>query len=287
LKALSGFYYVLPESGGPLLACRGRGKLRHDKVSPLVGDYVRIAPIDEKSGRLDEVLPRRNEFHRPAVANIDQMVMIAANTIPVTDPFLIDRVFAFAEHRGAQPVLVINKWDLVQAEELLRCYQQAGYRVFPVSAETGEGLAALLQCLTGKVSAFTGNSGVGKSSILNRLSPEANIAVSEVSDKLGRGRHTTRHVELHELPNGAIVADTPGFSSLDALDIPKTELAEAFRDFRPYLDQCYYNDCAHRKERGCGVLAAMEEGKIAKSRHDSYLRLYLEAAAVKDWEKKS
>jgi len=287
LKALSGFYYVLPESGGPLLACRGRGKLRHDKVSPLVGDYVRIAPIDEKSGRLDEVLPRRNEFHRPAVANIDQMVMIAANTIPVTDPFLIDRVFAFAEHRGAQPVLVINKWDLVQAKELLMCYQQAGYSVFPVSAETGEGLAALLECLAGKVSAFTGNSGVGKSSILNRLSPEANIAVSEVSDKLGRGRHTTRHVELHELPNSAIVADTPGFSSLDALDIPKTELAEAFRDFRPYLDQCYYNDCSHRKEQGCGILAAMEEGKIAKSRHDSYLRLYLEAAAVKDWEKKN
>jgi len=287
LKAMSGFYYVLPESGGPLLACRGRGKLRHDKVLPLVGDFVRITPIDEKTGRLDEVLPRRNEFHRPAVANIDQLVMIAAGAIPITDPFLIDRVFAFAEHRGAQPVLVINKWDLTKADELLTCYQQAGYPVFPVSAETGEGLAPLLERLAGKVSAFTGNSGVGKSSILNRLSPEAHIAVAEVSDKLGRGRHTTRHVELHELANGAIVADTPGFSSLDALEIPKTELATTFRDFRPYLDQCYYNDCAHSKEQGCAVLIAKEEGKIAKSRHDSYLRLYQEAAAVKDWEKKN
>ena len=287
LKALSGFYYVLPESGGALLACRGRGKLRHEKVSPLVGDFVCITQLDEKSGRLDEVLPRRNEFHRPAVANIDQLVMIAAGAIPVTDPFLIDRVFAFAEHRGAQPVLVLNKWDLAQTGMLLQCYRWAGYPVFPVSAKTGEGLEELYACLAGKVSAFTGNSGVGKSSILNRLSPEANIAVSEVSDKLGRGRHTTRHVELHELPNGAIVADTPGFSSIDVLDIPKQELAAAFRDFRPYLDQCYYNDCAHGKEQGCAVLAALDEGKIAKSRHDSFLRLYQEVAAVKDWEKKT
>ena len=287
LKALSGFYYVLPVDAGPLLTCRGRGKLRHDRISPLVGDYVSITPIDQKSGRLDEVLPRKNQFHRPAVANIDQMVMIAAGIIPETDPFLIDRVFAFAEHRGTQPVLVINKWDLMQAEELAACYVKAGYPVFPVSAKTGEGLEALRACLAGKVSAFTGNSGVGKSSILNQLSPDANIAVSEVSNKLGRGRHTTRHVEFHALSNGAIVADTPGFSSLDALDIPKQELAFAFRDFRPYLDQCYYNDCAHGKEQGCGVLAALEEGEIAKSRHDSYLRLYSEAAAVKDWEKKS
>ena len=284
---MSGFYYILPEGGGSLLACRGRGKLRHDKVTPLVGDFVEFTPIDEKTGRLDEVLPRRNEFHRPAVANIDQLVMIAAGAIPITDPFLIDRVFAFAEHRGAQPVLVINKWDLAEADELLSCYRQAGYPVFPVSAETGEGLAPLLDCLAGKVSVFTGNSGVGKSSILNRLSPEANIAVAEVSDKLGRGRHTTRHVELHELANGAIVADTPGFSSLDTLDIPKTELAAAFRDFRPYLDLCYYNDCAHGKEQGCAVLEALEKGKIAQSRHDSFLRLYQEAAAVKDWDKKN
>lgn len=287
LKALSGFYEVLPQDGGALVTCRGRGKLKHEKISPLVGDMVDYTQIDEKSGRIDAVLPRKNEFHRPAVANIDQLVMIASAAIPITDPFLIDRIFAFAASGGAEPVLVFNKWDLAQNEALYALYRNAGYLSFCVSAQTGEGMQALADSLTGKVSAFTGNSGVGKSSILNWISPDAKISVADVSQKLGRGKHTTRHVELHKLPNGAVVADTPGFSSLDNLSIAKEQLADCFLEFRPYLGTCYFNDCAHIKERGCAVLEALNEGAIAKSRHESYCRLYEEAASVKEWEKPS
>ena len=212
LKALSGFYYV-DGGDGALTACRGRGKFRHQKLTPLVGDRVRFTPLGEGAGILDEILPRKNQFQRPAVANIDQLVVIASGAVPVTDPFLIDRVVSIAEGRDCEPVICINKCDL--AEELYQTYRKAGFLTLRVSAETGEGIPELAAAIAGKVSAFTGNSGVGKSSILNALEPEFRLQVGEVSDKLGRGRHTTRHVELFRLSSGAIVADTPGFSSFD------------------------------------------------------------------------
>lgn len=285
LKALSGFYYVLLDEDGTVLTCRGRGRLRHEKITPLVGDAVKLTRSDAENGMIDEILPRRNEFHRPAVANIDQLVMVASAAIPVTDPYLIDRLFSFAAHKEVEPVLLLNKWDLSPADDLVELYRNAGYRVYPVSAKTGEGMQALQEGLTGKISAFTGNSGVGKSSILNYLAPNMDIAVAEVSEKLGRGRHTTRHVELHKLPSGAIVADTPGFSSLDSIEIGKQELADTFLEFRPLINHCYFQDCAHVKEQGCRVLESLTQGEIAPSRHESYVRLYQEAAAVKDWQK--
>ncbi len=287
LKALSGFYYV-DDGTGTLTACRGRGKLRHEKLTPLVGDRVSFTPLDNGQGALDAILPRKNEFYRPAVANIDQLVIIAAQATPVTDPFLIDRVIAIAEGRGCESIVCINKCDLAPGEDLARIYEKAGFPTLRVSAETGEGMDRLRELIAGKVSAFTGNSGVGKSSILNALEPGIALKTGGVSEKLGRGRHTTRHVELFRLSCGGIVADTPGFSSFDVDKMElcrKEELAGRFREFAPYVDQCRFQDCAHVKEKGCAVLAAVKAGEIAKSRHESYVRLYEQAKQIPDWER--
>lgn len=283
LKALSGFYYV--DSGeGPLIQCRARGRFRHQKITPLVGDQVRMTPLDEGTGVLDSILPRKNAFQRPAVANIDQLVVVASGAVPVTDPFLIDRVAAIAEHKGCECLICVNKCDLDQGDELCRIYQAAGFPTLRVSAETGQGIPVLAEAIAGKVSAFTGNSGVGKSSILNALEPGFRLPVGEVSDKLGRGRHTTRHVELFQLSCGATVADTPGFSSFEEEALPAPEeLAGYFREFAPFRDKCRFPDCAHVKEKGCAVRQAVQEGTIAASRHQSYVRLYEQAKAVPEW----
>ena len=287
MKALSGFYYVDP-GDGTLIACRARGKFRHLRITPLVGDRVAFTRLENGAGMVDEILPRKSEFLRPAVANIDQMVIIASGAIPVTDPFLIDRMTSLAEGRGCDCVICLNKCDLDRADSLYETYTAAGFSTVRVSAETGEGVDELAALIAGKVSAFTGNSGVGKSSILNALEPGFSLSVGEVSQRLGRGRHTTRHVELFRLKNGAVVADTPGFSSFDtdqAENRPKESLAETFREFRPYLDMCQFVGCAHVKEKGCAVLEALEQGKISPSRHASYVRLYEQAKAHKEWEK--
>lgn len=286
MKALSGFYYV--DVAGRTVTCRGRGKLRYEKVKPLVGDRVEVSLGSDDAGTVDAVLPRRNQFSRPAVANVDQLVILASRVNPVTDPFLIDRLTAMAEGRGCQVVICINKCDQDRADELYNVYRSVGFPTLRVSAVTGEGTGELKTLLAGKVSAFTGNSGVGKSSILNALEPTFALETGEVSDKLGRGRHTTRHVELFRV-GGGLAADTPGFSSLegDALELPdKDLLAGSFREFAPYLDQCRFVGCSHRKEAGCAVLAAVAAGKIPQSRHQSYCRLYEEAGRQKSWERK-
>lgn len=288
LKGLSGFYYV-DGGDGRLIACRGRGKFRHQKLTPLVGDRVVFTPLEGDSGILEEILPRKNQFRRPAVANIDQLVVIASGAVPVTDPFLIDRVVSIAEGRECAPIICINKCDLDAAEELYRTYLRAGLTTLRVSAETGEGIDRLAAVISDKVSAFTGNSGVGKSSILNALEPGFRLQVGEVSEKLGRGRHTTRHVELYRLSSGAIVADTPGFSSFDTEEMelrPPEELQHTFREFAPYLDRCRFTGCAHIKEKGCAVLAAVKAGEISQSRHDSYVRLYQQAKEVPEWQRR-
>lgn len=249
---------------------------------------MKFTPLPDGAGALDEILPRTNEFQRPAVANIDQLVIIASGAIPVTDPFLIDRVAAIADSKaGCDCVICINKWDLAQAEELYETYTAAGFRTLRVSAETGEGIEELRAAISGKVSAFTGNSGVGKSSILNALSPGIRLQVGEVSEKLGRGRHTTRHVELYRLGPDAVVADTPGFSSFDTERMEllrREELERAFREFRPYLGECRFVGCSHVKEKGCAVLAALKEGRIMPSRHASYVRLWEQVKDLREWE---
>lgn len=285
-KALSGFYYVDVGVCGELIACRGRGKLRHQKDTPLVGDKVEISISSDGTGMVDRILPRMNQFQRPMVANIEQMVIIASAAIPVTDPFLIDRMITIAEAKGCRPIICFNKCDLERADDMVCTYRKAGFEALQVSAETGEGIAALAELITGKVSAFTGNSGVGKSSVLNALDPGFSLKVGEVSGKLGRGRHTTRCVELLTVCDG-IVADTPGFSSFDVerLEfIPKDKLDSTFREFIPFVGHCRFVGCAHGKEKGCAVRQAVLDGEIAQSRYDSYLRLYEQMKEIKTWE---
>ena len=255
IKALSGYYYV--DTGEELVTCRARGKFRLDGTSPLVGDRVRLDVSSDGTGSVREILPRRNYFIRPAVANIDLMVMLAAAVNPVTDPFLIDRVSALAAHHSCDFLLCINKADLNSGDELFSIYSASGIPVLRTSAVTGEGL------------------------------PELSLLTGEVSQKLGRGRHTTRHVELFALPNGGYVADTPGFGSFDIEQmesIRPAELQYCFPEFEPYLGACRFTDCTHRNEPDCAVNAAADEGAIHPSRLDSYRRLWEQANRKKDWE---
>ena len=287
VKALSGFYYV-QISDGKRIECRARGIFRKEHITPLVGDEVTIS-LEHGKGMVESVLPRRNSFVRPAVSNLDALVILASEANPVTDPFLIDRVAAIAGDRNVPVLLCVNKVDLNDADSLIGIYRRAGFSVFPTSAETGEGIDALYEAIRGKTVAFTGNSGVGKSSILNCMDPDFAVKTGEVSDKLGRGRHTTRHVELYCLPDGTCVIDTPGFSSFDTEQmelILKEDLQYAFPDFAPYLSACRYHDCAHLHEPECAVLAALKDGKIEPTRHASYVRLYESAKEIKLWELK-
>ena len=284
-KTLSGFYYV--DTGEGIVTCRARGRFRKEGVSPLVGDMVEITASGTE-GMVDAIEPRRNVFARPAVANIDQLVIVASNAIPRTDPYLIDRMTAIAALKNCEVLLCINKSDLDRADELCAVYAQAGLPFVLVSAETGEGVEELRERMAGKLSAFTGNSGVGKSSLLNVLDPHFSAQVGEVSQALGRGRHTTRHVELYKLSGGAELIDTPGFSSFDTAELGlelKEKLPETFADFAPYLGGCRFVGCSHTKEKGCAVLAAVKAGEISPSRHTSYLRLYNELKDLREWNK--
>ncbi|MBO5129271.1 MAG: ribosome small subunit-dependent GTPase A [Oscillospiraceae bacterium] len=286
LRSISGFYDV--QTPGGTVTCRARGHLRRGSNFPLTGDMVEIT-VEKGKGMVEKILPRRNQFVRPAVANIDALVVFAANVNPVTEPFLIDRVAAIAGDQEVEVILCVNKCDLDPAVDLIRIYTHAGFRVIPASAETGEGVEQLRQMIRGKLTAFTGNSGVGKSSILNRLCPELKLPVGEVSEKLGRGRHTTRHVELYCLGEDTYVADTPGFSSFDTDQMEvmlKENLQYAFPDFGSYIGSCQFHDCSHRKEPGCAVTAALAAGEIEPTRYDSYLRLYEKASQIKLWELK-
>ena len=286
IRSLSGFYEVKTDEG--MVTCRARGSLRRGSEIPLTGDLVTIS-IERGKGMVEKIHSRRNSFVRPAVANVDALVVFAANVNPVTEPFLIDRVAAIAGDQEVQVYICVNKCDLDPAKDLIRIYTHAGFEVIAASAETGEGIEQLRELIQGKLVAFTGNSGVGKSSILNRLCPQLQLPTGEVSEKLGRGRHTTRHVELYDLGGGTLVADTPGFSSFDTdqMDVMlKENLQYAFPDFGVHLGKCQFHDCSHRKEPGCAVTAALAAGEIEPTRYDSYLRLYEKASQIKEWERK-
>ena len=286
-KALSGFYYV--NTGGETLQCRARGKFRREGLSPLVGDWVQVRELGNGEGFVEAVEARRNQFARPAAANIDQLVILASAAIPVTEPYLIDRIASIAALKGCQVLLCLNKCDLDSADELYDIYSRSAIPVLRVSAVTGQGLDAFREAIRGKLSAFTGNSGVGKSSVLNALLPSLALPVGEVSKALGRGRHTTRHVELFSLGEDTYIIDTPGFSSFDTAEMDlalKQHLPDTFPEFAPYVSDCRFTGCTHTKEKGCRVLQAVKDGLIPASRHRSYVRLYDELKDVKEWQQK-
>ena len=285
IRSLSGFYDV--QTKDTVVTCQGRGILRKQGQTPLTGDMVHFTK-EKGKGMIEAILPRKNRFIRPAVANVDALVVFAANVNPVTEPFLIDRVAVIAGDQNVPVYICVNKSDLDPAVDLVRIYENAGFPVICASAETGEGVDRLMELLRGKLTAFTGNTGVGKSSMLNALCPQLQLATGEVSEKLGRGRHTTRHVQMYCLDEDTYVADTPGFSSFDTdqMDVLlKENLQYAFPDFAPHLGQCRYHDCSHRAEPDCKIRQAVDLGIIEKTRYESYLRLYEKAEQVKLWER--
>ena len=287
IKALSSFYYV--EADGVTYECKARGSFRKSGVSPLVGDNVEFETTDMKSGIIDKILPRKTEIIRPAVANIEKLFIVSSYSSPEPNTLIIDKMTVIAEHNGIEPIIVFNKCDEGDFGKYKGIYEKSGFKTFVVSAKDNVGLEALKCEMKGSISAFTGNSGVGKSSILNALLGEELIATGEVSEKLGRGRHTTRHTELYPLPFGGFIADTPGFSSLelDSIDYSlKEALPYCFRDFSEYLNDCKFTTCTHTKEKGCGLLKAVEDGFIEQSRHKSYLELFEKMKDLKPWQAK-
>jgi len=280
---LSGFYYVKSTEG--TVECRARGRFRLDKSFPLVGDRVQFIPTEYGKGILTAIVPRKNSFVRPPLANIEKMVIIASEALPVTDTFLIDKMTVIAKKNDCESIICINKSDLNPADKLYEIYNSAGFTVVKTSTKTREGIDKLVETIKGSTSAFTGNSGVGKSSIINSIDPNFRISVGDVSRKLGRGKHTTRHVELFDLSCGAAIADTPGFSAFDTGHIiAKEGLQHLFMEFAPFIGKCRYQDCAHIKETECAILDALNAGELQKSRHDSYSRLYRQELEYREWE---
>jgi len=257
--------------------------------TPLVGDVVSIKRTaeDETKGSIEEILPRKNVFIRPPVANIDQLVITVAATKPDPNLLLVDQLCVTAEAAGVVPIICINKLDLDEqrAEEIKAIYEKAGYLVLLVSAREDWGTESLKSVLQNKITAFAGNSGVGKSSLLNRLSGYFALQTGDVSEKTKRGRHTTRHTELFELPFGGYVFDTPGFSSYEAEGIGAERLAELFPEIACHVGGCRFAGCAHIAEPGCSVKEALQQGKIAAERYESYCSLYIAEKKHKNWEK--
>lgn len=286
LKGIGGFYYV--ETADGVYECKARGSFRNAGLSPLPGDYVTIRMDENAENRLETIKERKNFLVRPPIANLDQLLIVVAMADPAPNLFIIDKLIAIAERKQIEPILVFNKTDLGSPDKIMEIYRNAGYRCVAVSTSEQQGVAEIRRMLNGKISAFTGNSGVGKSTLLNAIDSRLALQTGEISKKLGRGRHTTRHAELFHVAGG-YVADTAGFSSLDMEQcevILKEELPGCFREFEPFLGQCKFSTCAHIHDKGCAVLQALADGVIAPSRHESYQMLYDQVKDLKEWNLK-
>ncbi len=284
IKGIGGFYYV--EAAGQIYECKARGVFRKDKITPLVGDFVQISVDENGRNSIDSIAERRNYFNRPPISNVDNLVIVSSTCEPKPNTLIIDRLTAIAINKNVRPIIVFTKDDLKSAGEYVDIYVNSGIKVCVVSNLSGEGVEDVMNLIAGSISVFTGNSGVGKSSLLNSIAPEFKIETGEISKKLGRGRHTTRHVELFKIGNGYI-ADTPGFSSLDFETndiIKKDQLADCFPEFSDYLGKCKFTSCSHINDKGCCVVEAVKDGHIHPSRHQSYVELYNEVKNIKDWQ---
>ena len=287
IKGIGGFYYVRTSDG--IIECKARGVFRNKKLKPFVGDYVKISINENAENTIDEIFDRKNSLIRPPVSNIDNLLIVSSMVTPAPNTYVIDKLCAVCELKGIEPIIVFNKTDVESGSALRETYENAGFKSFCVSAKTGEGIEKIKSVLKAKTTVFTGNSGAGKSSILNRLKPSLSLKTGEVSQKLGRGRHTTRSCEIFELCGGEVV-DTPGFSSLEIErmeTVLKEDLQFCFRDFEPYLNECRFSTCSHTKEKGCAIIKAVEEKKIEKSRFESYKMLYDELKDLKQWQIKN
>ena len=282
-KGIGGFSYVKTPEG--IVECKPRGIFRKQKITPVAGDEVTLETENGVSV-IAEIAPRKNVFVRPPMANLDLLFLVASTTQPTPSTLVLDKLSAIAVDKGVQPVIVCTKGDLAEAEFLRSAYERSTLPFIRIDYETGAGLDEVKQWINGRLCAFCGNSGVGKSTLLNHLLPEAERETSAISQKLGRGRHTTREVVLYE-SCGGLVADTPGFASLEmerAAYIPKENLQFAFPEVERYFGQCKFTGCSHTVEKGCAVRAALEAGEIDKTRYESYVTLYNEAKEVKEWQ---
>ncbi|MBQ7965407.1 MAG: ribosome small subunit-dependent GTPase A [Ruminococcus sp.] len=287
IKITGGFYYV--EANSCIYECKARGIFRKRGNSPLVGDRVEISvPDDDSYCSIDSIEKRKNSLVRPALANLDTLVIVSSVVEPTVNTYIIDKMICAAVDKGIEPIVVFSKTDLKSCDEYLEIYRKSGIKAIEYSSVTNKGLDEIKDLLNGKISAFSGNTGVGKSTLLNALFPQLELKTGEISDKLGRGKHTTRTVELFKC-FGGYVADTPGFSTVD-LDryeiIKKDELQHCFPEFEDYIGECKFTSCAHICEKGCAVIEAVENGLISKSRHENYVRMYNEVKDLKDWQLK-
>lgn len=288
IKCVGGFYTV--ETGEGPVVCRARGRFRKEGVSPCAGDQVMVSTMPDGTGALTEILPRRNHLVRPPVANLDRLFIVASLREPAAGTVLIDKAVAAAELKGIDPVVVFTKTDLGDPGKLLDVYRLAGVSCCAVCSQTGQGVEQVRELARGKVSAFIGNSGVGKSTLLNAAFPGFCLKTGEVSQKLGRGRHTTREVEFFPLEGGGYAADTPGFSTFDIERYrltDKEQLIHGFREMAALAGNCRFSSCTHTCEKGCAVLQAVDEGTVARSRLESYTAMYQEIKDVKQWEQKN
>ena len=284
IKGIGGFYYI--EVADVIYECKARGVFRKNKISPLPGDVVNFTVNDGAENTIDEILTRKNVLVRPPIANIDRLFVVVSVCEPKPNTLVIDKLIAIAENNNIEPIIVITKNDLGDSSQLEEIYNTAGFKTIVTSSRTGEGTDEIKELISGHISAFAGNTGVGKSSLLNEIAPGLSLQTGEISDKLGRGRHTTRHIELFKICDGYI-ADTPGFSSLDfqnAEKILKDELPFCFREFDEYLGLCKFSTCSHTNDKGCKILEALSEGKIHPSRHENYVTMYNEVKDLKEWE---